>query len=231
MKSKQNTAIVNLAFLLFISLFIKAGCSKEKDDVQHIDEASLKATWRVSAFRYGQDSTNASAWHQVDYNKVTYIYDLYCVYDSRLNQSFVSKINCAYDVSDGSSIAVPSSDCARSVFRQDTTWYQHISQDISLTSDNQFKWVDIFRWSKHINLINQPCSSLTYTPEKDVVSESTGKWIFDESNGIITVDYSPNYSHMDGQQINRFRITEYTGNTLSIKLIGPNGDELKMQKQ
>lgn len=230
MKNTWVSLLLNSVFVLFISLFIKAGCSKSNDDIQHVDEASLKATWRVQAVRYGQDSTNPSAWHPVDYNKVDYIYDLYCVYDSRVNQSFVSKINCAYDVSDGSGIGVPSSDCARSVFRQDTTWYQHVKQDISLTSDNQFKWVDVFRWSKHINLINQPCSSLTYVPEKDVTSESTGKWTFDEASGIITVNYAPNYSHMDGEQINRFRITNYTGNTLSIKLIGPNGDELKMQK-
>ena len=230
MKDKPGRVILNLLLIAAISLFIKAGCSKENEDVQHVEESSLKATWRIQAFRYGQDSTNANAWHAVNYDKVTNIYDLYCIYDSGVNQSFLSKINCAYDVSTGTSIAVYSSDCARSVFRKDTAWFQQIKYDISLTPDNQFKWVEVYRNSKHINLINQPCSPLTYAPESDMTHEVSGKWSFKEASGIITVDYSPEYSRMDGQQVNYFRVTGYTGNTLSIKLVGTSGDEFKMQK-
>lgn len=221
--------VLYLLIILFCSFLIQAGCSKD-GDVQHVDPQSLKATWRVEAFRWGRDSTNSNAWQRLDYGKVQSIYDIYCVYDSRVNQSFLSKINCAYDETATSSIGVESSGCAKSVFRQDTTWMQRTKNDISFSDGSGFNWTETFRFSRHINLVHQPCSSISYVPETEVPSEVTGHWSLNEASGIITVDYSPSFSRLDGQQVNQFRITSFTGNTLSIKLIGVDGDELKLQK-
>lgn len=228
MRKKLQVILINIFFIAVTSFFIKAGCSKE--DVRRTDAASLSGTWRIESHRYGQDSTNANAWNPVNYNKITQIIELYCVNDSRVGQSFISRVNCAYDITGGTSVGVVASDCARSIFRKDTTWYQQTKYDIAFSSDYSFNWLELFRFSTRINTINQPCSPIAYLPESENQYEANGQWLLDETNQVITVNYSPGYSRIDAEQINRFRITGFTGNTITLKLIGSSGDEWRLKK-
>lgn len=229
MKTKYSRIYFSLALIIFSSLFIKAGCSKSNDDVSAINEQMLKAAWQVQAFRYGADSTNANGWQTINYNKITTVFDLYCVYDSRVQQSFLSRLNCAYDETPTSSIGVDPSGCGRTVYARDTTWMQQTKNEISFLSNQQFSWIETLNLSKHINTVRQPCSNITYVPESEDKSEVTGQWTFDQAAGVVTVDYTPGFSRLDGQAKNQFKITALSDNSIIIKLLN-GGDELRLQR-
>jgi hypothetical protein len=246
--NRESTLIYEVAILisifsvLYLNLFIKypmkylltiitlclLACTKEQDP--KVTEEILASAWRVEATRYAGDTLNPNAWHPVDYAKVTTSYDLYCVNDSRVNKSFLSKINCAYDETATSSVGVFSYDCARTVFTRDTVWQQLMINDIRFSADHTFEWNEKTHYSKHINLVAQPCSSIVYAPESDFASDVTGKWSLDEVNAIITVDYSPGYSRLDGKQINKFRVNSFTGDVLTMRLLEPYGEEIRLKK-
>jgi hypothetical protein len=203
-------------------------CSKE--NVEPVDGASLVGTWRMESFRYGQDSTNANAWHLVDYNRTTTVVDLYCVNDSRINRSFISKINCAYDETATSSIGVVSSDCARSVFLKDTIWSEQTKYDLIFSSNGQFNWLEEYQYSKHINTVSQPCNTIRYNPETTQKLEASGKWSLDRAGHTLSIDYSPDFSRMGIGQTDNFRITGFSGSLITLKLVGGSGDELRLKK-
>ncbi|MDX2045693.1 MAG: hypothetical protein SFU87_02855 [Chitinophagaceae bacterium] len=201
-------------FIIFLLWF---SCKKAPDQPEEI---KLDGTWRLKSIRSDADTLNTTAaWMPLKYEKQYFDFDLYCVNDSRAGQSYISMLNCAYDVSPGSSVGVVSSDCARSVFRRDTTWIQLTHYDISLVNDSTVKMLEQYSNSKRINTILAPCNSPQYLPESITKFEATGIWKYDEAGKVITLDFTPGYSRIDGEQVNRFKVIAYSDKEITLRLI------------
>lgn len=202
--------------LIIFSLWLS--CKKAPDQPEEIN---LAGVWRLKSMRSNADtlSNNNPDWQPLNYEKVYTGFDLYCIYDSRIGQSYLSVMNCAYEASPGSIIGVLTSDCARSVFRRDTAWLQLTNYDISFAGDSTVKVLEQYSNSKRINIILAPCNPPQYLPESITKFEETGKWKYDETGKIITLDFNPGYSRIDGKQVNRFKVIAYSDKEITLRLI------------
>ncbi len=219
-----------LTFIFVLIISVLFACQKN-NDVQPADINALKGNWRVIAQRSGPDTLNPQGtWTNVNFSKQNADYDLYCITDSRIGQSFISQLNCAYDVSAGSSVGVFSYDCARTVFMRDTVWSQLTNFDIGLKDANAFEWLEQYNHSKRVNLINQRCTPVPYMPAYSTKNQRTGNWVFDEPSQIITVDYGSGYSPFDGEKINRYKVVSFSGKEIILKLQAAYLSEMKLSK-
>lgn len=157
--------------------------------------------------------------------------NIYCVYDSRVNQSFLLKTTCSYLDSNNLSHSVDAGGCTGNVYLKDTLWYQQINNDISLRQNNRFLWYELGRFSPPVKTAGQPCHTLTYMPQEERPTNTEDKWSFNETTKVITLDFSPGISRLDGESINLFRITSFSENILTIKKSDRIGDEYKFEKR
>jgi hypothetical protein len=224
----MKTGFLLLAVLLF------AGCRKVPEENQkEITEADLTGTkWRIVAFRNGSDTANpgSATWLEVNYQKNISIVDLFCIYDSRVGKSFLSRNNCSYELSPGSIVGVVSADCARTVLKKDTVWSQLTNYDLEFSSNKNFFWLEHYTNSKYTAFYNKSCQSLEIVPEGIRKYESYGKWSFNPVSRMIMVDYGFTFSRLDGEPINRFSVQSFTGNELVIRLITYNLSEYKLRR-
>ena len=215
-------------FLLFLPVLLIA-CTKSEQEAQKLTEQSLAVTWRLDAVRNPNDQLNPNAWQVLDYSKQTTSFDIFCVYDAQRNQSFLSVNNCSYD-NGFSMVSVAPGGCATSVYTRDTTSAQIIKNDLSFSASHEFNWMETTRLSKRLFLVSQICASPLYEPENDISYEAMGQWSLDEATGVITVNYGPEGSRLDGEPVNQFNVTEYTGSTLTIKQNSTSGLEYRLRK-
>lgn len=217
-----------IPIILFI-VFIVA-CHKNNDALL-ATQASLKGNWRVIAERSGPDTLNTQAkWVDVNYTKQTGDYDIYCITDSRIGQSFLSSTNCTYQDAPGSYIGVFSADCAKSVFMRDTVWSQLVNYDFSLNESNQFNYLLQYNHSKRVNLMNQHCNTVIYTPAYSAKTEQAGTWSFNETDQIITVDYGTATSPVDGQKMNHYKVINFKNDEVVLRFQGSSLSDFKLHK-
>ena len=214
-------------FLLLLPVLLIA-CAKSEQEVQKITEQSIAATWRLDAIRNPNDPLNPTTWQVLDYSKQTTSFDIFCVFDAQRNQSFLSVNSCSYD--NGFSTISVAPNCATSAYTRDTTSQQLIKNDLSLSANHEFDWMETTHLSKRLFLVSQICASPLYEPENDISYEAIGQWSFNEATEVITVDYAPETSRLDGEPVNQFKVTEYTGSTLTIKQISTTGLEYRLRK-
>lgn len=218
------------AFFCFVVLFI--GCQKNGENNPQVTLNDLKGKWRITATKAGPDSTNPQGqWSAFNYGKQVTINELYCVTDSRIGQSFISPVNCAYYETAGSIMAVLTSDCARAIFMRDTVWMQLTAYDLLLNDASAFSWVETYLHSKRVNWIKQPCSSVQYLPESTSGNTKNGTWTFDEATQMITVDFINSVNSYSGEAQSKFKVTKFTGTEAELKMQGSVGIEFRLQKQ
>jgi hypothetical protein len=211
-------------FFLLALPFIVVACSKNNEEVLKLTEQTLAANWRLDAVRAGTES-----WNQLSYEKNTTSFDLFCVYDAQRNQSFISKSSCSYN-NGYSTITVASAGCATSVYSRDTTWEHLTNFDFIFTTAKVFTWLQASKTSKRLLLENETCTSKVYLPEYELTDNAAGTWSFDEAAAMITVTYDAEGSGIDGEPENKFKVTGYTGATLTVKHQAANGAEYRLKK-
>ncbi len=215
---------------IFILITVLSACQKNNDQ-QLADINDLKGNWRVIAQRSGPDTLNPQGtWTDMNFAKQHADYDLYCINDTRVGQSFISNVNCAYSVSSGSSVGVFSYDCARTVYMRDTVWSQLINFDISFKDGNAFDFLEQYNHSKRVNLVNQRCTPVPYLQPYSTKNERTANWVFDEAAQIITVDYGAAFSPFDGEKINRYKVVSFTGKEAVLRIQAAYFTELRINK-
>ena len=181
--------------------------------------------------RSGPDTLHPQGiWTNVDFSKQNADYDLYCINDSRVGQSFISNVNCSYQDGAGSYVGVFTSDCAHAVYARDTVWSQLVNFDISLKDANSFEFLEQYNLSKRVNLINQHCNPVSYMPAYSTKNERSANWVFDEAAQIITVDYGTAFSPFDGEKINRYKVVSFTGKEVVLRLQASYFTELRLNK-
>ncbi len=214
-----------------VVLFI-AGCQKAGENAPDVTLNDLKGKWRVVATKSGPDSTNPQGqWTAFNYGKQVTVNELYCVNDSRIGQSFISPVNCAYYDAAGSIMGVLTSDCARSIFMRDTVWMQLTAYDLVLNDAASFSWVEAYQHSKRVNWIKQSCSNVQYVPESTTGNTKNGTWVFDEATQMITVDFINSVNSYNGETQSKFKVTKFTGAEVELKMQGSVNIEFRLQKQ
>lgn len=220
----KKSVLYSVIFFSFLT-----ACQKNNDLKADIND--LKGNWRITAQRSGPDTLHPQGvWTETNFSKQNADYDIYCISDSRVGQSFLSNIDCSYQVGTGSYVGVISSDCSHTVYMRDTVWSQLINFDIILKDAGTFEFLEQYNHSKRINLINQHCSPVLYNQAYSSKNERTANWVFDETAQIITVDYGAAYSPFDGEKINRYKVVSYSTNEAIFRLQSSYFTELKLVK-
>lgn len=222
----MKTSVISI----LIIIAVLSACQKN-NDVQTADINDLKGNWRIIAQRSGPDTLHPQGiWADVNFSKQNADYDLYCINDSRVGQSFISTVNCAYQDGAGSYVGVFTSDCAHTVYARDTVWSQLVNFDISLKDANSFEFLEQYNLSKRVNIINQHCNPIPYMPAYSTKNERIASWVFDEAAQIITVDYGAAFSPFDGEKINRYKVVSFTGKEVVLRLQASYFTELRLSK-
>lgn len=219
-------------FMILLVAIVFAACQKAGENNTSVTLNDLKGKWRVVATKAGPDSTNPQGqWTAFNYGKQVTVNELYCVNDSRIGQSFISPVNCAYYDAAGSIMGVLTSDCARSIFMRDTVWMQLTAYDLVLNDAATFSWVEAYQHSKRVNWIRQSCSNVQYLPESTTGNTKNGRWVFDEATQMITVDFINSVNSYNGETQSKFKVTKFTGAEVELKMQGSVNIEFRLQKQ
>lgn len=219
-------------FMFLLVAIVFAACQKAGENNTSVTLNDLKGKWRVVATKAGPDSTNPQGqWTAFNYGKQVTVNELYCVNDSRIGQSFISPVNCAYYDAAGSIMGVLTSDCARSIFMRDTVWMQLTAYDLVLNDAASFSWVEAYQHSKRVNWIKQSCSNVQYLPESTTGNTKNGTWVFDEATQMITVDFINSVNSYNGETQSKFKVTKFTGAEVELKMQGSVNIEFRLQKQ
>jgi hypothetical protein len=209
-------------FLLTLPVLLIA-CSKKNEDIPQLTEETLASSWRLDAVK------NSESWTQVNYEKNSTSFDLYCVFDAQRNQSFISKSSCSYN-NGYTTVIVASSGCATSVYKRDTTWEQITNFDFAFSPSKEFILLRAIKYSKRLILENETCTSGASMPEYTLSQNAFGTWSFDAAAGLITATYESEGGGLENEVVNEFKVTGYTGQTLIIKHQADNGLEYKFKK-
>lgn len=219
-------------FIFLLVAIVFAACQKAGENNTSVTLNDLKGKWRVVATKAGPDSTNPQGqWTAFNYGKQVTVNELYCVHDSRIGQSFISPVNCAYYDAAGSIMGVLTSDCARGIFMRDTVWMQLTAYDLVLNDAATFSWVEAYQHSKRVNWIRQSCSNVQYLPESTTGNTKNGTWVFDEATQMITVDFINSVNSYNGETQSKFKVTKFTGAEVELKMQGSVTIEFRLQKQ
>ncbi|MBA2329295.1 MAG: hypothetical protein H0V91_06730 [Flavisolibacter sp.] len=210
-------------FLLALPVLLIA-CSKKNEDIPQLTEETLATNWRLDAVKQGSET-----WMQINYEKNSTSFDLYCVYDAQRNQSFISKSSCSYN-NGYTTVTVASGGCATSVYKRDTTWEQITNFDFAFSPSKEFILLRAMKYSKRLILENETCTSGASLPEYNLAQNAFGTWSFDAAAGMITATYESEGGGIDNEVINQFKVISYTGQSLIIKHQSNNGIEYKLQK-
>jgi hypothetical protein len=208
-------------FLLVLPLLLIA-CSKKNEDIPQLTEETLATNWRLDAVK------NSESWTQINYEKNSTSFDLYCVFDPQRNQSFISKTSCSYN-NGYTTVTVTSEGCA-TVYKRDTTWEQITNFDFAFSPSKEFVLLRAIKYSKRLILENETCTSGASMPEYTLSQNAFGTWSFDAATGLITATYDSEGGGIDNEVVNQFKVISYTGQTLTIKHQSANGLEYKFQK-
>lgn len=211
-------------YFLLVLLVLLIACSKKNEDIPQLTEASLATNWRLNGIKQSPDT-----WAQINYEKNSISFDLYCVYDAQRNQSFISKSSCSYN-NGYTTVTVASGGCATSVYKRDTTWEQITNFDFAFSPSKEFILLRAIKYSKRLILENETCTSGASLPEYSFTQNAFGTWSFDAAAGMITATYESDGGGIDNEVVNQFKVTGYTGQTLTIKHQSANGLEYRFQK-
>jgi hypothetical protein len=211
----------NILYLALPVLLI--ACSKKNEDIPQLTEESLATNWRLDAVK------TSDTWTPVSYEKNSTSVDLYCVFDATRNQSFISKSSCSYN-NGYTMVTVASGGCATSVYKRDTTWEQITNFDFAFSPSKEFILARGIKYSKRLILENETCTSGASLPEYTLSQNAFGTWSFDAAAGIISATYESEGGGIDSENVNQFKVTGFTGQSLTIKHQSANGLEYKFQK-
>jgi hypothetical protein len=208
--------------LLFLALpLLVLSCSKKNEDIPPLTEETLATNWRLDGIKQGSET-----WTQINYEKTSTSFDLYCVTDPQRNQSFISKSSCSYN----NGYTTVTVGCATSVYKRDTTWEQITNFDFSFAPSKEVVLLRAMKYSKRLILENETCTSGASLPEYTMSQIAFGTWAFDVAAGMITVTYESEEGGIDNEDMNQFKVTGYTGQTLTLKHQSTNGLEYKFRK-